>query len=97
MENDLIIEIENGMKTIYCPNGHYITRFKDTDYIGNFSATRKIFCNENADTSDLRCITEEEYNAYLVQKAEAAELAQQKAVEHEQMEEDGFTDIKLGE
>lgn len=49
-----------GFKEIYCPEGHWITDWKEGDDIVEFNACKVVYTGVDRALEDFRCITDEE-------------------------------------
>lgn len=67
---------------ITCPEGHYLTTYKDGDDITLYSDSLEVYTPLTADTSKWHCVTDEEHTAYI----EAREKAIEEMMEKERAE-----------
>lgn len=55
----------NGYKIVRCPENDWITDFKDGDDILGYSSFKIAYVHKDADTSNFRCITDDENSSYI--------------------------------
>lgn len=74
-EHQVIIEKNEQYKffKITCPEGHYLTTYKDGDDITLYSDSKEVYTPLTADTSKWHCVTEEEHVAHIEAKDKAIE------------------------
>ena len=58
---------------ITCPEGHYLTTFKEGDDIMLYSDSKEVYTPLTADTSLWHCITEEQHVAHIEARDKAIE------------------------
>lgn len=74
-EHQVIIEKNEQYKffKITCPEGHYLTTYKDGDDITLYSDSKEVYTPLTADTSKWHCVTDEEHTAYIEARDKAIE------------------------
>lgn len=58
---------------ITCPEGHYLTTYKDGDDITLYSDSKEVYTPLTADTSKWHCVTDEQHAAYIEARDKAIE------------------------
>ena len=74
-EHNIIVE-KNETYNFYkitCPEGHYLTTYKDGDDITLYSDSLEVYTPLTADTSLWHCITNEQHAAYIEARDKANE------------------------
>lgn len=79
-EHQAIIEKNEQYKffKITCPDGHYLTTYKDGDDITLYSDSLEVYTPLTADTSLWHCITDEQHAAYIEARDKANEERMEK-------------------
>ena len=74
-EHSIIVEKNEQYKffKITCPEGHYLTTYKDGDDITLYSDSLEVYTPLTADTSKWHCVTEEEHVAHIEARDKANE------------------------
>ena len=74
-EHSIIVEKNEQYKffKITCPEGHYLTTYKDGDDITLYSDSLEVYTPLTADTSKWHCVTEEEHVAHIEARDKAIE------------------------
>ena len=74
-EHSIIVEKNETYNffKITCPEGHYLTTYKEGDDIMLYSDSKEVYTPLTADTSLWHCITDEQHAAYIEARDKANE------------------------
>lgn len=74
-EHSIIVEKNEQYKffKITCPEGHYLTTYKEGDDIMLYSDSKEVYTPLTADTSLWHCVTEAQHAAYIEARDKANE------------------------
>lgn len=78
-----------GFKEIYCPEGHWITDWREGDDIVEFNACKIVYTGVDRVLDDFRCITDEEKNKLEKMADEAVQQRMNQEMMNNDEEENG--------